>query len=278
MFRMHPPRCRNRLTAASWMHLSLLLCWFPCTALKLRADFDKSHGSLAKVLSRFVKDGLVDYRSLKATPTELAEYLDEVAKVSREQFDGWKEPERLAFLLNVYNATTLQLIIDHYPVKGIRSIGGLFSSPWRLKVVHIWGEAFTLDQLEHEMIRPNFAEPRIHYALVCAARSCPPLRHEPYLGTRLGDQLQDQGRVFLATPEKNRVDRNAQILWLSPIFKWFESDFTRGKITLQQYLLPQLQPEDRSLVATNSFRIKYTDYDWSLNEQPPQSQKALPAP
>lgn len=277
MHTAHPACHKDRATAAFWMPLALLAAFFLYPCLQLRAEFDQTHPGLAKVLASFVKDGWVDYRALKDSPANLTEYLDEIAIVGREEFETWSEPERLAFLINTYNATTLQLIIDHYPVKGIRSIGGLFSSPWRLKVVHMWGESFTLDDLEHELIRRRFVEPRIHYALVCAARSCPPLRHEPYIGRRLNDQLQDQGRIFLSTPEKNRVDPKAQILWLSPIFKWFESDFTRGKISLKQYILPQLKPEDQPLVASNAFRIKYTDYDWSLNDRPSQAPKISPA-
>lgn len=278
MYSTHPPRLGNRHWAALRVQLWLAFWFLTVPTSRLGAEFDQSHAGLAKVLSTFVQDGFVDYRSLKASPTALSDYLDDVAKVGREEFEVWKEPDRLAFLINVYNATTLQLIIDHYPVKGIRSIGGLFSSPWRLKVVHMWGETFTLDELEHELIRPQYREPRVHYALVCAARSCPPLRHEPYQGSRLENQLQDQGRIFLSTPEKNRVDQKSEILWLSPIFKWFESDFTRGKITLKQYILPQLNAEDRPLVASKAFRIKYTDYDWSLNEQPQRVPKTPPAP
>jgi hypothetical protein len=241
------------------------------SAVSLRAEFDQTHTKFAKVLSAFVKEGLVDYRALKESPSGLNGYLDDLAEVGREEFEIWPEAERLAFLINLYNATTLQLIIDHYPLKGIRSIGGLFSSPWRLKVVHTWGEAFTLDEVEHELIRPRYKEPRIHYALVCAARSCPPLRKEPYIGKRLPEQLQDQGTLFFATPEKNRVDHENKILWISPIFKWFESDFTKGGLSLKQFIQTQLRPEDRTAVASESFRIKYTDYDWSLNAQPPIS-------
>lgn len=251
-----------------WTRWATLLAAFQFFNLSLSAGFDHHHPQFAKVLSKFVDtQGMVAYSALKASSADLDAYLDDLAGVSREEFETWKEPERLAWLLNLYNAVTLQLILDHYPVKSIRSIGGLFSSPWKLKVVHIWGETFTLDQVEHEMIRGVFKEPRVHFALVCAAKSCPPLRAEPYVPSKLNAQLDDQGRIFLTTRAKNRVDLEAHILWLSPIFKWFEADFVGKNGSLLKFVTPYLAPVDAKAISTEEFRIKYTDYDWSLNEQ-----------
>ena len=237
--------------------------------LLLRAGaFDLEHPEFAKVLGKFVSGGLVDYQGLKAAPQDLDEYLDQLAGVSREQFEIWPERDRLAFLINLYNATTLKLITDNYPVKGIRSIGGFFSSPWKQRVVHIWGENLSLDDVEHTLIRARFKEPRIHFALVCAARSCPPLRAEPYTGSRLAVQLDDQGRQFFAQPLKNRLDTTNKVLWLSPIFRWFEGDFTSPQTNLVRFVSHYLPITGAGTNRLVELKIKYTEYDWSLNEQP----------
>ncbi|MCI0351582.1 MAG: DUF547 domain-containing protein, partial [Acidobacteriales bacterium] len=195
--------------------------------------FDHLHSRYAVVLKIHVKDGWVDYTALKAAKTNLTAYLDELAAVKESEFQKWSEPQQLAFLYNLYNAATLQLVCDHYPVAGIKMIGGLLKGPWSLEVVRVWGKTITLDDLEHGIIRKRYQEPRSHFALVCAARSCPPLRTEPYVAERLSAQLDDQGRTFLRQREKNRVDAANRTLYLSPIFKWFEEDFRVKSPTVQ---------------------------------------------
>ena len=138
--------------------------------------FDQSHSRFDRVLKKFVKDGLVDYAGLKANPGELRRYLDELSTPSEMDFGRWMEKEQLAFLINLYNATTLRLIVDHYPVKSIKDIGNLWKGPWDQPVVRLFGRKVTLNTIEHDILRKNYEEPRIHFALVCAARGCPPLR------------------------------------------------------------------------------------------------------
>lgn len=232
------------------------------------AAFDHEYSHYAKVLTNHVHEGWVNYQAIKTAPADLDDALDDFASVNREEFETWKEPERLAFLLNLYNASTLKLIVDNHPVKSIKSIGGFFSTPWRQQVVHAFAETVTLDDVEHRMIRTWFKEPRVHFALVCAARSCPPLRSEPYVGRRLDTQLDDQGRQFMAQPEKNRYDPVEKILWLSPIFRWFESDFTSRKRSVAEFVIPYLPKTNNPPAMAGSVKIKYTAYDWSLNEQP----------
>ena len=229
--------------------------------------FDHTHARLGKVLTAHVKDGLVNYAALKATPAELNAYLGDLAAVKVAEFAAWSEPQRLAFLFNLYNATTLKLITDHYPIASIKKIGGLFSGPWKQEVVRAWGRVLTLDELEHAIIRAQYREPRAHFTLVCAAVSCPPLRAEPYVADRLNAQLADQGKVFFAQRDKNRADAAARVLWLSPIFKWFVEDFTSGGKTLTDFALPYLPEADAKAVKQGGFKIKHTDYNWSLNER-----------
>lgn len=229
--------------------------------------FDLTHARWTRILTAHVKNGEVDYAALKASPQELQSYLDSLAAVTRPEFDAWPEPDQIAFLLNLYNAATLKLVADNYPVKSIKDIGGLFGNPWKLKVVRLWDRLTTLDDVEHGILRAEYQEPRIHFALVCAARSCPPLRPEAYVGKRLDAQLQDQGRIFLADRAKNRVDPAGQTLWLSPIFKWFQEDFTANGKTVAEFVVPFLPAAEISGVSPKDFKVRYTDYDWSLNRR-----------
>jgi hypothetical protein len=242
------------------------LCLVGLLAVRADAAFDQSHELYGSVLNRFVRDGLVDYRGLHADPKDLERYLKELAVVVRSEFDHWPRAEQIAFLINLYNAQTLKLIVDHYPVKSIKDIGGFLRGPWSQPVVNVFGETVTLDDIEHGVLRKRYAEPRIHFALVCAAMGCPPLRAEAYVGSRLDAQLDDQARIFLSTSSKNRVDPKARILYLSPIFKWFAADFISKSGSLEVFVRPFLPAHASEALAEGNHEIRYTDYDWSLND------------
>jgi hypothetical protein len=138
----------------------------------------------------------------------------------------------------------------------------------------------TLDEIEHNVLRKEFNEPRIHMALVCAAMGCPPLRTEPYEGAKLDQQLNDQARVFLANPKKFRLDRGQGKVYLSSIFRWFGGDFVKNYGTdkafpgfspeeraVLNFLSQYLPAGDRDYLLKGKYTIAYLDYDWSLNEQ-----------
>lgn len=226
--------------------------------------FDHDHALYGTVLSQHVKKGLVNYGALKAGADELHRYLDEAAAVTRVEFDGWTEPRRLAFLINLYNASTLELVARHYPVGSIKDIGTFLRGPWKQECVRLWGTTTTLDHVEHDVLRRDFKEPRVHFALVCAARSCPPLRSEPFVGDRLEAQLVDQGREFLRQTSKNRVEPGTRTLFLSPIFQWFKSDFTASKDSVAAFVAPYLPAGSPGQLE--GYRIRYTVYDWRLND------------
>lgn len=223
-----------------------------------------NHDALAAALARHVREGRVDYAALKARPAELDRYLGSMAAVSKAEFDRWAEPERLAFLINAYNAWTLRLILDHHPVQSIKDIGSFLRGPWDIPLVKLFGGTTTLNTLEHDIIRKEFAEPRIHFALVCAAKGCPVLRSEAYTGEKLEGQLTDQTRLFLATPEKNRVDAAGRVVYLSPIFKWYGGDFEAKSGSVLAFLQPHW-PGGAGPVDSDGYKIRHTDYDWSLN-------------
>jgi len=249
------------------LRLTLLLLagtWFVPSSVA--AGFDQTHALLTGVLTEYVKDGRVNYVGLKARPQELNEYLDQLAAVPRADFNTWTEPQQIAFLTNAYNAHTLKLIIDHFPIKGIRDIGNLLRGPWSQPVVRLFGGTITLNVLEHKMLRVDYNEPRLHFALVCAAKSCPPLRREAYVGARLDEQLDDQGRTFLSQSEKNRVDADQRIVYLSRIFKWYGKDFEKNSGSVLAGLKAYWPETAAAALAEGQFTIRYTRYDWSLND------------
>lgn len=220
-----------------------------------------------RVLKAVASNAQVDYAALKAHPEDLHQFLRAAETVSRAEFDAWPESRQIAYLINLYNAETLQLIIDHYPVASIKKIGSLLKGPWDQPVVRLFGEMITLGHLEHEILRKRYKEPRIHFALVCAAKGCPPLRAEPYAAGMLDRQLDDQGRRFMRNAAKNRLDRNSGVLFLSPIFDWFKKDFTDKAGSLQAFIAPYLSETDVRFLTENDVKIRFTDYDWSLNDR-----------
>ena len=228
--------------------------------------FDHSYSLYDHVLNQYVHEGLVNYAELKANPQDLNNYLESVAEVPKDEFQKFNKEEQLAFLINLYNAQTLKLIIDNYPVKSIKNIGSFFKGPWDQPVVRMLGQTITLNILENNIIRKNYNEPRIHFALVCAALSCPSLREEAYVPKRLNEQLDDQGRIFLSTPQKNRVDLKDHIVCLSPIFKWYAEDFVKASGSVLAFVLSYFPAEVSNQISKEKFTIEYTEYNWALND------------
>lgn len=227
-----------------------------------------SHDTFGRVLHDCVKNARVDYAVLKARPAELDAYLNQVAAIRPDDFARWSRQAQLALLINLYNAQTLRLIVDNYPVASIKKIGLLPGAAWRKKTVRWGGKVISLDELEHGIIRKEYQEPRVHFALVCAAKGCPPLRDEPFVPDRLDEQLQDQGRRFLSESSKNRLESASKTLWLSPIFDWFADDFTTGGKSITEFVKPMLPDATQKELATlGEPKIRFTEYDWSLNDQ-----------
>lgn len=231
------------------------------------SDFDHSHPALTTVLQGAVKNERVDYAALKKSPDALGAYLAALATVSEKTFNGWEKNQRLAFLINLYNAATIKLVVDNYPLKSIKDIGNFLKGPWDQPVVHLFGKTVTLNHIEHDIIRAEYGDPRAHFALVCASIGCPPLRAEAYDAARLDGQLDEQGRVFFATASKNRLDAKAGVLHLSPIFKWFKKDFTDKSGSVEKFVAPFFNEADRRAILSGGLVLEYTDYDWSLNKQ-----------
>lgn len=242
--------------------------------------FDHEHKLYNNVLKANVKNNMVDYAGLKNNLKELNQYLEALAKVPKKRFKTWNTRQQLAFLFNLYNAATLMLILKHYPVKSIRDISNpLKKGPWDQPVVRLFGKTITLNALEHQILRKEYNAPRLHLALVCAAKGCPPLRSEAYVGERLNQQLDDQSQRFLKNRMNFRIDKKKGVVYFSSIFNWYGKDFiskyspkagfkklNEVEKATANFCAQYLSKEDRIYLESKEYQIKYLDYDWSLNE------------
>jgi hypothetical protein len=218
------------------------------------------HGRWERLLSRHVKNGLVDYAGMKADERDLDAYLADLERIDSRTLS---RIDQFAFFINAYNAWTVKLIIGPYPeIKSIKDLGGLFGSPWKKKIARIDGALLSLDQIEHEILRPRFKDPRVHFAINCAALSCPPLRPEAYVGERLDLQLDDAARAFINNPDRNYLKLDT--LYLSRIFDWFGEDFGKDLPRfVSRYAEGNLK--ERLAAREGKLRVEFLDYDWGLN-------------
>lgn len=232
--------------------------------LFLLAQANVSHKEYNDLLSKYVDEkGLVNYVGLTNNVSQLDSYLEHLQK--NPPSESWSREEKLAYWINAYNAFTLKLILDNYPVESIKDIGSsiqipFVNSPWDIKFIEIGEETLDLNNIEHGIIRKEFEEPRIHFALVCAAISCPKLQNEAYFPGRLSQQLDAAARTFLRDESKNEFV-NASEARLSKIFNWYGGDFKNdGSLVsyLNRYAPIKLQ---------ENARIEWKDYDWALNQQ-----------
>ncbi|MFC1883946.1 DUF547 domain-containing protein [Thermodesulfobacteriota bacterium] len=213
-----------------------------------------------ELLNKYVKNGIVDYRGFKNEEKKLDQYLKVLEHNNPELFS---KKEQFAFYVNAYNAWTIKLILTKYPdVNSIKDLGGLFSSPWKKKIVRINGKVLTLDNIEHDILRPIHKDPRVHFAVNCASKSCPPLRSEPYKGAELDRQLDEMAIAFINNPSRNRLE--GDILWVSKIFSWYDEDFGDD---LKAFILKYAEGDLKRRLNEkgNKIKIKYLEYDWSLN-------------
>jgi len=218
------------------------------------------HALFASLLSKHVKDGVVDYQGVKDDEAILDQYLAALAAVDPEPLST---DDQFAFYVNAYNAWTIKLILSRYPdIRSIKDLGSLFSSPWKKTIARIDGGLLTLDQIEHDILRKRFMDPRVHFAVNCASKSCPPLQGEPFTGSRLNDQLNQAAQAFINAPRFNRLEGDT--LWVSKIFDWFSEDF-QGGVVAYFIQFADAPLSDQLVKNKERIKVKYLDYDWSLN-------------
>lgn len=235
------------------------------------------YDAYAALLSQYVDEkGLVDYAGLQAESDALRAFNQSLGQVSPATFRAWSEADQIAFLINAYNAFTLQSIIDQTPIKAsIRDIPGV----WRIRKFELAGESKTLDNIEHQTLRKHYEEPRIHAAVNCSAISCPVLRTEPYTGEKLDAQLEEQVQRWLTSPEGLQIDRDNNTVYLSQIFDWFGEDWSTNyaveagfsgndkERAVLNFVSQYVSSEDRDYLQKGGYQVKYLDYNWALNQQ-----------
>lgn len=272
--------------------LSCLALWpgaLPAAGARLPPGWPRTAGIRAydAVLARYVVRDGVDYDGLARDRGKLDAYLWEMAAVDSTALRSRPEAEQKAFWINAYNALTLDLVLLalHGPgrrgprLRSIREIPDAFSRP--LQVVA--GARRSLNEIEKGILRGRFHDPRIHFALVCASRSCPALRPRAYTGDSLEAELKAAARAFLSDPTRNDLRISNGAIRLSRIFDWYGGDFARSaplistplfesfpaaERDLLLSLAPWFPPEAGQTLAKSSFRIEFLPYDWSLNDVP----------
>jgi Protein of unknown function, DUF547 len=245
--------------------------------------FDQNHAVWNALLKRHVvvaqngSSSRVDYAGFRADRKALSAYLQGLSSVTQTEYRKWTREQQLAFLINAYNAFTIELVLTRYPdLKSIKDLGSFLRSPWKKAFFTLLGAERSLDDVEHGLIRAPgaFDEPRIHFAVNCASIGCPMLRDEAYVAGRIDSQLEDSVRRFLGDRSRNRYDPASGELEVSRIFDWYKADFEKGNRGISS--VPQFLARYADLLADGAAaraevrqgqaRIRYLDYDWTLND------------
>jgi len=264
----------------------LLLFLVLLAAGPARAAFDHAHQAWTDLLKKNVvridggKASRVRYAAFARDRAALEAYLGSLSTVSAAEYGGWSKAQQLAFLINAYNAFTVEKVLQRYPdLQSIRDFGTFFGNPWQDRFFRLLGKPASLDGIEHDMIRAPgaFDEPRIHFAVNCASIGCPMLREEAYVAARLDQQLEDQTIRFLSDRSRNRYDAASRTLEVSKIFDWYGKDFSRGwkgYRSVEQFLARYADrladdPTQQELIRGQKAGLKFLDYDWRLNDATP---------
>ena len=280
----------NRLNQTTLNLLLCLICLSTSTTVIAQTPKPAiDHTPLTTLLEKHVNDeGHVNYTALQNDRQAFENYLAQLNAITKDELRTTTPAQQIAFWINAYNAFTLKAIIDNYPIEP-RPFGGWFAPDNSIKQIKgVWtglefpvaGHSLTLDHMEHEILRKQFDEPRIHFAIVCASLSCPDLRREAYTGDQLEQQLAAQQQRFLSNPEKGLRIEGDELL-ISKIFDWFAEDFQTSGDNLPDFpnrseelagVLRYLyqhsnHPQLQQLLDSGDFRVNYLDYDWNLNEQ-----------
>ncbi len=266
----------------------LLLTLIPLAATA--QSFDHDHKPWATLLKKHVvlfdnsKASQVRYAGFAQDRNELKAYLGTLSKVTQAEFNAWTKAQQMAFLINAYNAYTVEKILTRYPnIKSIRDFGKVFGNPFKDKFFTLLGREHSLDMIEHETLRKPGAydEPRVHFAVNCASTGCPMLREEAYVAARLDAQLEEQTKRFLSDRSRNRFIVQDNALEVSEIFKWFATDWSSGyrgfegkspamqsreQFFAKYAALLADSPAQQQSIADRKAAIRHLDYDWTLND------------
>ena len=249
-----------------WLYLvfSILLAgaFSSCSVSKVKSDSQPvQHHLWDSLLKKHVSpQGYVDYRGMIRDSVLLNKYLNLLSSAHPND-KNWNNEEQLAYWINAYNAFTIKLIVDHYPIQGIKEIKNgipFVNTVWDIKFIEIENETYDLNNIEHGIIRAHFEEPRIHFAVNCASVSCPKLRNEAYTADKLDQQLDDQARYFINDSGKNRLSETP--VKLSKIFSWFKGDFEVGGKDYKEFINRYASDKIDEMAE-----VEFLEYDWNLN-------------
>jgi hypothetical protein len=223
-----------------------------------------SHALYDSLLRKYVNsEGLVDYKGFIKDSIEFKSYLN-LLSANYPNEKNWSKEERLAYWLNAYNAFTIKLICNYYPVASIKDVKSgipFVSDTWTIEFFSIEGKKYNLNNIEHGIVRPKFNDPRVHCALNCASMSCPKLLNEAYRAEKLNEQLDAQVRGFLKDSSRNKII-STEKAELSKIFTWFEGDFKKVSPSVIAFI-----NKYSDVKLSEKAKLGYLDYDWKLNEQ-----------
>ncbi len=245
------------------IRVALWVCFFCGATIFFAPGWSNAtvdNGLYAELLEKYAQNGTVDYQGFKNEEAKLDQYLKVLEEIDTKKLS---RDEQFAFYVNAYNAWTIKLILTGYPgIKSIKDLGSIFKSPWKKQIARINGDIITLDHIEHDILRPGFKDPRVHFAANCASKGCPPLRSEPYRADILEQQLDEMTQAFIDDSRRNRLE--GQTLYVSSIFKWFSEDFHDDVV---RFFLKYAQGDLKKQLekSQSNIQVKYLDYDWSLN-------------
>jgi hypothetical protein len=236
--------------------------------------FDPSHKLWTEVLAAHVHGDGFDYKKLKSDRAKLDQYVAALEAVKPDEYFKWSKKEQFAFWIDVYNAYTIRLVVDAYPIDSIKDLGSVLKSVWDRELVPLGPLApelkrakLTLNDVENQILRPVFKDARVHAAINCASQGCPPLRAEAFRGADLDKQLDDQVTRWLHDDKRNRFDESKHKLVVSKIFDWFKDDFARDAQSVPAWIARYV-PEHKAWLTDPKTKIdiEYVDYSWKLNE------------
>jgi hypothetical protein len=225
------------------------------------AGFDHSYAAWDGILKKHVRrDGMVDYAGLRSNEA-LTTFLDAVANVAAEEVAGWTRSQKIAFYCNAYNAYTFKTILDAWPVSSIRDIE---PDAWETSKWQVAGRTMSLNEMEHKKLRGDLKEIRVHFVLVCAAKSCPVLPNKAIVPDGISAQLDRYAKAFFTDTVRNRVDQAGGKVYLSKLTDWYRGDFGDNPAA---YMAKFVDAETRTFLEAGDFTVVFNDYDWSLNKQ-----------